>query len=234
MGGGLTGAHRIYGRLWSKTVALLKSGGPRIDPLLRNKAGDPRRGVTLVVRPDAGVRRRVAKFLREAAAICPRQHFYRPAELHLTVLAVIPGSTAWRAQIHRLPACQTILEKVMKNRRAFSVEFRGVTASPDAVMIQGFPADDVLAQLRDELRSAFRRHGVGENLDRRYKITAAHLTAMRFSNPKADWKRLLSLLEAHRETDFGETRFQSVQLIWTDWCASTGVVRLLQEYPLKD
>jgi 2'-5' RNA ligase len=234
MGGELTEAHRIYGQLWSKTVALLKSGRPRTDPLLRNKTGDPRRGVTLVARPDAGVRKKVGNFLREAAAICPHQHFYRPAELHLTVLAVIPGSASWRAQIHRLPACQTILEKVLKNRRAFSVEFRGVTASPDAVMIQGFPVDDSLARLRDELRGAFRQHGVDENLDRRYKIATAHLTAMRFSNPKADWKRLLSLLEAHRETDFGKTRFQSLQLIWTDWYASTGVVRLLQEYPLKD
>jgi 2'-5' RNA ligase len=234
MGVGLTEARRIYEQLWSKTGALLKSGRMRIDARLQDKAGDDRRGVTLVARPDAGVKKKVGNFLREAAVICPRQHFYRPAELHLTVLTIIPGSAAWRDQIHRLPDCQMILEKVLKNRRAFSVDFRGVTASPDAVLIQGFPADDLLAGLRDELRNSFRQHGVDENLDRRYKIATAHLTAMRFSHPKANWTRLLSLLEAHRETGFGETRFQSVQLIWTNWYASTGVVRVLQEYPLKD
>jgi 2'-5' RNA ligase len=232
MGDELTGVQRIYEQLWSKTKAALESGGLRVDPLLRGKTGDPRRGATLVARPDTGVRDRVETFLREAAAICPGQHFYQPAELHVTVLAVIPGSESWRKEIRRLPACRTALNEVLKNCRAFSVKFRGVTVSPEAVLIQGFPQDDVLARLRDELRSALQNRGAGENLDRRYKITAAHLTVMRFANPKADWKRLLDFLSAHRETDFGETRFQSLQLIWNDWCASAKTVRVLREYQL--
>ena len=70
------------------------------------------------------------------------------------------------------------------------------------MLIQGFPQDDVLAQLRDDLRSALRDRGVSENLDRRYKIAAAHLTVMRFPNPQADWKRLLDFLRAHRQHRF--------------------------------
>ncbi len=233
MGDALTGAKSIYDRLWQKSAAALKSGGWRIDPNLRKGTQDPRRGVTLAARPDAGVRNRVEKFIREAAAICPGQHVYRPAELHLTVLAVIPGSESWRREIHRLPACRKVLDEVMKKRPAFSVKFRGVTVSPEAVLIQGFPQDDVLARLRDDLRSALRTAGMGGNLDLRYKITAAHLTVIRFSNPEAEWKRLRDFLRAHRQTDFGETRFRSLQLIWSDWCASAGVVRTLRKYVLK-
>jgi hypothetical protein len=48
------------------------------------------------------------------------------------------------------------------------------------------------------------------------------------------WKRLLDFLQAHRETDFGETRFQSLQLIWNDWGASNGATRTLQKYTVKD
>jgi 2'-5' RNA ligase len=232
MGDELTKAQRIYGQLWSKTTAVLEAGGLRVDPLLRGKTGDSRRGATLVARPNADVRKRVETFLREAAAICPDQYFYQPAELHVTVLAVIPGSESWHEEIHRLPVCRTVLDEVLKNCRAFSVKFRGVTVSPEAVLIQGFPQDDALARLRDELRSALRDCGVGENLDRRYKIAAAHLTVMRFSSPKTDWKQLLNYLRAHRETDFGETRFRSLQLIWSDWCASTNTVRVLREYQL--
>jgi 2'-5' RNA ligase len=232
MGDELTEAQRIYDQLWSKTSAALESGGLRVDPLLRGKAGDPRRGATLVARPNAGVRKRVETFLREAAAICPGQHFYQPEELHVTMLSVISGSKSWREEIHRLPVCRTVLDEVLKNCRAFLVKFRGVTVSPEAVLVQGFPQDNALARLRDELRSALRDRGVGENLDRRYKIVAAHLTVMRFSSPQADWKRLLDFLQAHRETDFGETRFRSLELIWGDWCASADTVRVLREYQL--
>jgi 2'-5' RNA ligase len=234
MDGELTAAQKIYAQLWSRTTAALETGGLRVDPLLSGTIRDPRRGVTLVARPDAGVRSRVENFLREAAPLCPGQHVYQPAELHMTVLPVIPGSESWRGEIRKLPACRAVLKEVLKGRRAFSVKFRGVTASPEAVLVQGFPQDDILARLRDDLRGAFRRHGIGENLDRRYKITAAHLTVMRFTNPKSDWKRLFDFLRAHRETDFGETRFQSLQLIWSDWCASADTVRVLREYALDD
>ena len=144
MGDDLTEAQRIYDELWRKSTAALESDGWRVDLNLQKGAGDPRRGVTLAVRPDVGVRKRVENFLREAAAVCPGQHFYRPAELHMTVLAVIPGSESWREEIHRLPVCRKVLDEVLKNRRAFSVKFRGVTVSPEAVLIQGFPQDNVL------------------------------------------------------------------------------------------
>ncbi|HUA37064.1 MAG TPA: 2'-5' RNA ligase family protein [Candidatus Sulfopaludibacter sp.] len=233
MGESLTAARTIYERLWRKTGPLLKSGRMQIDSHLRDKASDGRRGVTLVARPDATVRRRVGKFLHEAAAVCPRQHFYEPPELHVTVMAIIPGSEFWRDQMHQLPACQAVLDGVLKNRGGFRVNFHGVTVSPDAVMIQGFPANDDLSRLRDELRRAFGLAGLGGNLDRRYKTVTAHLTAMRFSEPEADWERLFDFLEARRETDFGQTHFQSLQLIWSNWYASADVVRVLQEYPLR-
>ena len=233
MGRELNEAQNIYDRLWRQTTAALKTGGLQVDPKLQKATRDPRRGATLVARPDAEVRNRVESLLREAAAICPGQHVYQPAELHLTVLAVIPGSESWHKKIQRLPACRKVLDEVSKNRRAFSVKFRGVTVSPEAVLIQGFPQDDVLARLRDDLRSALRTAGMGGNLDLRYKITAAHLTVIRFSNPEAEWKRLRDFLRAHRQTDFGETRFRSLQLIWSDWCASAGVVRTLRKYVLK-
>ena len=233
MGTALTEPRQVYEELWSETGALLKSGRMRIDPRLRDKAGDDRRGVTLVARPNAGVRRQVGKFLREAAGICPRQHFYQPSEIHMTVMAIIAGSEFWRDAIHQLPACRAILDGVLKHCGAFRIDFHGVTASPDAVMIQGFPADDVLTRLRDELRDAFRKEGLGENLDRRYKTVTAHLTVMRFREPEADWKRLYDFVEARRQTDFGGTRFHKLQLIWSNWYASTGIVRVLQEYRLK-
>lgn len=232
MGKALTEAGRVYEQLWVKTSALLRSGQLQIDPLLRNHAADPRRCVTLVARPDTEVQRKVETFLQEAAAICPNQHFYQAPELHMTVMAIISGSEFWRDEMRRLPACRAILKELLRNCQPFRIRFHGVTVSPDAVMIQGFPVGDTLARLRDEIRTAFAKHGLGGKLDRRYKTTTAHLTVMRFAESGAEWRRLYNFLQTHRETDFGETRIRSLQLIWGDWYASAGVVRVLHEYPL--
>jgi 2'-5' RNA ligase len=152
----------------------------------------------------------------------------------MTVLSVIPGSASWRGEIRRLPVCRAVVDEVLRGRRSFSVKFRGVTLSPEAVLIQGFPQGDGLARLREKLRAALRARGLGENLDRRYAIATAHLTVMRFSHPPVNWRRLLDFLQTHRQTDFGKTCFRLLQLIWGDWCASAGVTRTLREYALDD
>jgi len=232
MAGHLSEVPRLYEKLWREATAAFERGGPRQDPFLKNRATDQRRGVTLIARPDSEVRDRVALFLREIAEVAPQQYYYRPAELHLTVLSVIPVSDSWQKAVQRLPEYLAVLDSVLKNRCTFSIAFRGVTASPEAVLIQGFPLNDTLKQMRDDLRAALTRHGLGDNLDRRYRVVAAHLSVVRFSTPMADWKPLKALLTSHRKTDFGECRVRALQLIENDWYASAGTVRTLCEYPL--
>lgn len=99
-------------------------------------------------------------------------------------------------------------------------------------MIQGFPMADGLETIRSELREAFARKGLAGQLDRRYKINTAHITAMRICQPIADWKRLIARLQENRQTNFGEIEVNRLQLIWGDWYASTDSLRTLQEYRL--
>jgi 2'-5' RNA ligase len=233
VGEDLNEAREVYERLWYGSSAALGRGEVRIDPWLKSRPLDRRRGVTLIARLDPVVQARVETFLQEVRAVTPNQYFYRRSELHLTVFSVIPGMAAWRTRFRRWPAYRAALAETIPNHRSFSVAFRGVTVSPEAVLIQGFPADDSLEQLRNELRKSFKRHGVDDDLDRRYRIKAAHLTAVRFASPLADWRRLLTLLQAHRTTDFGQTHVRSLQTIWSDWYASADTVRVLQEYVLR-
>ncbi|MGA2030248.1 MAG: hypothetical protein ABSG87_09270 [Verrucomicrobiota bacterium] len=100
-------------------------------------------------------------------------------------------------------------------------------------MIQGFPQDTVLVEIRDELRATLRANHLGGDIDRRYKINTAHITAMRFGHTQADWKAFVDLLKANRKTDFGETRVKKLQLLWGDWYASANSVHTIQEYPLN-
>jgi 2'-5' RNA ligase len=223
----------IYQRLWNEAVAAFERGGHRIDPNLSDKANDRRRGVTLICRPSPSARDVAANYIGRLAEACPGQYFYRPEELHITVLSIISGTELWEREMPRLDACRPIIGDVLGRGRAFKIHFRGVAASPDSVLVQGFPIGDGLAAIRDELRTAFARHGFGDMPDRRYKATTAHMTAMRFSKRCPDLKPLLSLLKASREMDFSESEVSTIQLIRGDWYGSADRVQTLQEYRLS-
>ena len=222
----------LYEKLWQDAVTALMRGEPQLDAHLLNRAGDMRRGVTIVLRPSPTVRDRVKAYIDRLAAVCPGQHFYRPEELHVTVLSIISGTEYWQKEILKLPAYRAVIRDALSKQRPFKLDFKGITATPNSVMIQGFPAGNGLALVRDELRSAFARAGYSGLLDRRYKISAAHMTIMRFCRPETDWKRLLALLEEGRKLDFGMMEVDCLQLIQADWYASTDTLQILDEHRL--
>jgi len=215
-------------------MSSFESGTPQVDPHLTNPEKDLRRGVTLAFRPSPVVIENICPFLNQLVSIAPEQYFYRSEQLHVTVLSIISGTELWRKEIRCLAACRAIINEILPRQRPFKICFRGVTASPNAVMIQGFPAGDGLNKLRDELRHAFAQKGLGDLLDRRYKITSAHMTIMRFSRQETDWQQLAALLTENSVRDFGEMEANRMQLIWGDWYASTKTVRILQGYHLPD
>jgi 2'-5' RNA ligase len=222
----------MYQQLWAEALAAFARGQYQLDAHLPDKAGDLRRGVSLALRPSPEVLAKLKSFTDQLAALCPGQYFYQPAELHVTVLSLISGTIAWRKEIRHLAAYRKIVDVVLARQSPFNIEFRGLTASPSAIMIQGFVPGDELNQLRSDLRTAFTQNGFANALDRRYKIITAHITVMRFQQPGLDLKTLVPFLKAHRETDFGEMTARQLQLTWGDWYASTNVVRILEKYPL--
>ena len=233
MGGELNGPRQIYERLWQEAVSAFERNDWELDRHLPDKSRDLRRGLSVALRPNRTVQSSINHFLHELSEAAPGQYFYRPEELHVTVLSIIPGSESWRDQIHPLAEYQAVMDAVLKRHRKFSVTFRGVTASRGGVMIQGFPMDDTLAQLRDDLRETLRQHQLGDQLDARYKINTAHITVMRFCRANPDGEKLLALLKANRATDFGETCAEDLELILGDWYASAETARTVSEYNLN-
>lgn len=65
------------------------------------------------------------------------------------------------------------------------------------------------------------------------RITAAHMTALRFSQPLADGMRLADALAALRRCEFGTTHVAEIQLVEHDWYMSHDSMRILARYPLQ-
>lgn len=224
---------KIYEKLWSDAVSVFEMGQPKLDPYLPGKANDLRRGVTLVFRPAANVRDGVMDFVARLKRISPEQYFYRPEELHVTVLSIFSGTKLWKQELQRVQRCQPIIGDALKAQLPFKINFQGVTASPDSVLIQGFPLDDGLETIRTALRDSFAREGFGDMLDRRYKVVAAHITIMRFCRPCPDMKPLLTFLKENRRTDFGQCEIDRLELVLGDWYGSEDKVTTLEEYQLS-
>ena len=78
--------------MWSESVDQFAAGEVQIDHHLLRRATDRRRGITLIARPGPETTARVAGLAAELCDLEPKQYFYRPDELHVTVVATGLGA----------------------------------------------------------------------------------------------------------------------------------------------
>lgn len=223
----------LYDQLWEGAVNGFLRERVEVDPFLSQRATDLRRGATLIIRPSAAVVAEISAMLVDLAAIEPDQHYYRPEELHVTVLSLFTATPEPEPFYARLPLYQQAIAAALAGFPPFAIDFHGITASPSAIMVQGYPEDDQLNHLRDRLRVEFQRAGLGEDLDRRYRIVTAHITAMRFQTAPRNLPELVDRLRDARELNFGRTRAHTAHLVKNDWYMSHDRVQLLHSYPLR-
>jgi 2'-5' RNA ligase len=222
-----------YDAIWAQAQAAFAANSPSLDPQLANKAADRRRSATLLIRPGPAVAANVAQVLERLRELEPQQYYYQPEELHVTVLSLWTGTDQPEPYFAQLPAYRQAISAALDGAPAMTIRFDGVTASPAAVLVQGFPDGPELNNLRDRLRDAITAAGLGHTLDGRYRISAAHMTAVRFYRPLQNLPRLTAALQALRRCNFGVTQVGEIQLVENDWYMSHDRVRVLQTYPLE-
>jgi 2'-5' RNA ligase len=110
-----------------------------------------------------------------------------------------------------------IIEKSLVDVNEIEIDYRGVTLSPSAVMIQGFPSDDTLNILRDKLRDNFKKSSLTQSIDSRYNITTAHSTVMRFQKKLENPTKLIEVIEKFRNHNFGKFTVEKIELVYNDW-----------------
>lgn len=219
-----------YQFLWQNAVKSFERGQIEIDENLPNKQNDSRRGMTLLIRPNQTVAQRISFFLSDLAAVEPNQYFYNSTEFHVTLLSLFTATENYQPYYDKQSLYLRAVDKVLSQTRSFTIGFRGITASPGAVMIRGFPENDELNHLRDRLRRQLTDEGLGDGLDRRYKIKTAHTTVFRFQSQPTDIKRFLNCLHNYRSYDFGDMNVNSVQMVKNDWYMSQNELSISKEW----
>lgn len=223
---------RTYDDLWREAYPGFCVGSVQIDPLLRDRKPDARRGLTVIFRPPPMLTTAVTAWLADLATLEPAQYRYAPEQLHVTVLSLFTATPAFAPYFARLPHYLAALDAALTTRPAFTVSFRGITASRGAVMVQGFPADAALEQSRAALRHTLADAGFGDDLDQRYRLTTAHMTALRICAPLAAPAAFAAALAQARTRHFGVTQVNELLLVENDWYMTPSVVRVVRRYPL--
>jgi 2'-5' RNA ligase len=221
-----------YLRLWHDALPVIRGNEIQKDSVLASGIPDARRGLTLIARPSVEVQNRILEMLATLRADEPEQYYYVPESLHVTILSLLTSTTEHEGFSADVPGYAAAIERVLREARPFQIAFRGITASPAAIMLQGFPQDPILEEIRTRLRQELKERGLATGVDVRYRIITAHMTVMRFQKPLRDAWRFANALEQYRMESFGDLVVKELSFIKNDWFASPEQTTTLARFPL--
>lgn len=207
---------RHYDKMWQQSLAKFKRQEFEFDPLIDSEK-DSRYGLTLIAKPAADIKRKIVETLEEIRAVAPRQYFYPPSDLHVTVLTIISCYPDFTLDEIDSSEYINLIQSALESVFPFHIEFKGLTASPSCILIRGYPEDDQLNTLRTNLRKIFRQSSLKTSLDERYIRQTAHMTAIRFTKPLTDEHTFIQTLINLKEKAYGSSLVDKLELVGTDW-----------------
>ncbi|MCA1928341.1 2'-5' RNA ligase family protein [Rheinheimera sp.] len=205
-----------YQSLWLQSLQKFEQQQFDTDPLL-TATNDSRYGVTLLARPSEQVKQQIQQHLAELMLLESAQYYYPASDLHLTILSLISCYAGFTLSQIDTAAYVELVEEVLADAAPFRLHFRGITASPSCVLVQGFFDGQELNQLRAKLRSAFGLSTLQHSIDQRYVIQTAHMTVLRFTQQPANPALFLQKLKAFTSVDFGSCVIDQLELVGNDW-----------------
>jgi 2'-5' RNA ligase len=221
-----------YDALWDAAAPEVRAGRVSLDAWALDKGRDARRGVTLLARPSPPVAERLAALLDALRTLEPEQYYQPHGDLHLTVLSLFTATVDHAPYLAHVDDYDAAVRKAVAGETSFTIDVRGMTLSPAAVLAQGFPRDGTVARIRGRLRAALAARGLGGALDGRYRLETAHLTLVRFAAPLRAPARFVDALAAMRTEAFGTTTVAELELVLGDWYQSSERARPIATYPL--
>ena len=224
-----TNLHNLYNDLYNQSRQKILNENYSIDLNIDNTL-DKRFGMTLVIKPEIETKNEIQNFLNELKKIEPEQYYYSNPDLHITTLSIISCYEGFNLADITISEYAAIISKSLESVSQFEIEFKGVTASDSAIMIQGFPKTETLNEIRENLRTNFGKSSLQKSIDRRYPLTAAHITVLRFRKKLNDVNQFINRIEKYRDYDFGTSKINKLDLVYNDRYQREEIVQKLAEF----
>ncbi|MCF8714118.1 mutarotase [Joostella atrarenae] len=220
-----------YSEMYEHAKTQILADNYQTDSLINNPT-DKRRGITLVIRPNAEVKANIEAFLKELKLVIPNQYFYPETDVHITVMSIISCYNGFRLTDIDPSKYISIIKNCISEIKPFKIDYKGITASPSGIMVQGFTESTILNDFRDRLRADFKSTTLEQSLDKRYAIKTSHVTIARFLNSIQNTEKLISFLDKYRNYDFGSSNVDAMDLVHNDWYMKNEVVESLHHFKI--
>lgn len=220
-----------YDKLYLDAIESFKNDTYVIDNLIDSPL-DNRFGITLLARPPIEIKESIQQLIGKAKILEPNQYFYRNSDMHITVMSVISCFDGFKLEDINIQDYIQLINQSLKNINSFNITFKGITAAPSGIMIQGFMEDSTLNELRNNLRNSFKASGLLQSIDKRYAIKTAHATVMRFQDTLKNKNDFLDLIESYRTYNFGTFEVSNLELVFNDWYQKAEKVKQLHKFSL--
>ena len=194
----------------------IRKGDYQTDSLIDSPA-DKRFGITLLIRPPQKVKNKVELFLEELKQIDSFQYYYPISDIHITVMSIISCYEGFRLDQISVSDYSDLVKQSLKGIDKFKIKFQGITASDSGIMIQGFPENEILNNMRNNLRTNFKNSDLEQSIDKRFTIQTAHATIVRFRKELQNKKVFLAGIEKFKNYDFGSFEITELELVFNDW-----------------
>lgn len=218
-----------YKKLYHDSIDKISSDNYHIDTLIDSK-NDRRFGLTLIIRPSNEIKKKIQNFLKNIKEIEPNQYYYPNSDIHITVMSIISCYSDFDMSKIDVQKYIDLTEKCLLKGIDLNITFKGITASPSGVMVQGFMNNNELNDIRNRLRKAFKNSNVEQSLDKRYLIQTAHSTIIRFRKELSHKEKFLELLDNSINYDFGTFKVNKFELVYNDWYQREQYVKKIHEF----
>lgn len=220
-----------YSKLYKESVKEISSGNYEIDHLIDSKS-DKRFGITLVAKPSKEVKAKIAKLITKLKKAEPDQYYYPNSDIHITVMSIISCYDGFTIKNIELSKYIELIKKCLPDKKNIEINYKGVTASNSCIMLQGFMNNNVLNEIRDNLRIEFKKSELEQSLDKRYSIQTAHSTIVRFRNHLNEKENFLRIIDKYTDYDFGSFEIKKIEFVYNDWYQRKELVKKLYEFEI--
>ena len=200
-----------YNNILLKNKEKINQGGVK-DDLLSNAQNDKRMSMVLLIRINPDIGNNIQNVINKLKELEPdSMYYYPPSDFHITVIDLLKGELDRKIpdNINDYINC---INECAKEIKPFEIEFDGLTASDNAVLVKGF-YDNELQKFRELLRENLIKNNL--KLEERYKTISSHITIARLKNKLNNPEKFISFVE--QKNYFGKMKVESIELCYHNW-----------------